>query len=303
MKKVILGIIITLLTICAVAEGLFIYKLKADENKVVAEQETENDDIAQNAESKLSTSQGERITVLKLYNSNEPYIDGYTLYGVHPYLYFNVIENMNLTAYDYHIPQIYLNSNDENEELSDDVKKINNEILQDWEKTIEEMEKSQELNYVKEGLNYTSYYNDNIMTLILITHTEDGSIIMKTYNIDTETGKQISNEELIQRYNFSEEEVKAKVVNSIRELIQREDYLKEAYANNEWYRKNADKAINEILEMSIDDVEIFIGNNDNLQMFIETFNFGFAGGDIAEFIFDLETGEEVTGSYIYYYQI
>lgn len=286
-KKIILGVIILVLVIAVAVEGVFIYKLKT-KKEPLSDEKASNTEEGKDIGNKINVFEGENITVIEARTPQEPEGDNSDIrpYDAYTYAYYNVD-----LAYQYYIPQIYLNLKDGSREITEDIKRINTEIREEWTHIIEEMKETQQMNMSKEGLEYNCYYDDDIMTLELITHIEaGGGPVLKIYSIDKNTGKEISNEELLERYNLSVDEVKARLIEIIDEYSKKRMQDFNIDDTDGFYKELVEKAKKEVREMSIDDMELFVSNN--LSIYLETYNLRFAGGDGGQFVFDLETGEE-----------
>lgn len=301
MKKVLIGIIIALLIVCAIVEGLFIYKQKVDkktnENQLATDQNQEG-----TSNGTVTVNEGESVTVIKVVNESKPYIADSEVvpYGVYTSVYYDVIDKINMannsSVYQYYIPQIYLNSKDETKSLPEDIQKINTEIMNEWKTIIEKMAQDQEINYSCEGLKYTSYYDDDeVMIIMLITPTEAGEPVLKTYNIDTKTGKQISNKDLLAKFDYSAEDVKSKVISAIDKYSSN---MKKQFENDGFidqageYDKIVNDAKKDVEEMELEDMVLYIDGSSKLMIYLQTYNIRFAGGDGTALLFNLETGEE-----------
>lgn len=325
-KKVILGIIIALLIAIVIIEGVFLYKEKSEPKSIAEEQkneiqtiqdkENENDNDNRNYKDddndysnyqykdndNTSVTNGEMVTVFKMRNPNKPEAnDEQTVrpYDAYTYEYYNVIDNLNFIGFQYYIPQIYIRTKNKDGKKLEDIERINDEILKEWEGIIKETEKKQVVNMERENLNYRCYYDNELMTLLLTSSDESSDTMMKSYIIDSTTGKELSNEEIIQKFGFSKEKVKTKLISIIENYSQNIIKNIESQSDLGHYNELVEKAKQQVQETSIDDFEFIIVGNGELCVFIKTYNLHFAGGDTAGFLFNLETGEELLYKYTY----
>ena len=171
-KNIILGIIVALLVVAVCVEGFFIWKLNEDQNTEVKEQ---TDEVEKTQPTEPSTKPNElpkdeiidgEIKISKKYSNPD---DDELVYT---YLTVTVEDKFNYEPYEYYykyiysIPQININS--------EDIEKINQEILKEYEDIINEMNDKQQINLGCEGLIYEYYENDGILSLVMINPTESG---------------------------------------------------------------------------------------------------------------------------------
>lgn len=99
------------------------------------------------------------------------------------------------------IPQINLDC--------DNVKRINEEIKSELEDKVKELENSKGENTQSMGLvgvNYKWYENDKILSLVIAKSYGTGVNEYLVYNINTDTGKDVDNTELLKEVDFKEDD-------------------------------------------------------------------------------------------------
>lgn len=134
--------------------------------------------------------------------------------------------NKESSDYLYKIPYVNIDS--------EEVDTVNREIENYYKPLIEK-----ELNNEKEGLSitmgkieYNSYLNENVLSLVISNIYPNNCIYYKVYNIDIYKGKEISNTELINQKNTKDTEL----LNKMKELYKQKFIslygTKDSYINN-----------------------------------------------------------------------
>ena len=99
-------------------------------------------------------------------------------------------------------------------------KKINEEILDTYGKTILTILKN-DGKYISYNVNYTTYKNENIISIIIKTVLKDGNnpqrVIIQTYNYDEVEDKLVTLEEILEQKNIEKTDVQSKIIDTIRE--------------------------------------------------------------------------------------
>lgn len=199
------------------------------------------------------------------------------------------------------IPQINIDSQD--------VEKINEEILSIFNEVLSVYEEN--LVVDRESADYFYYISNNILSLIIESETESASTKnYLIYNIDLTTGNQISNKELIKKYDITETGFKDKLNESIKNSIVY-DIAKEMKSSIENGNPSEFKTIAELetfvqeqindsidfyKDKDIEDIDIFINNLGNLSIAIHVSPL--VGGGATQ-ISDLETGESIFALKVY----
>ncbi len=281
-SKITIGIIICILVIAVIVEGMFIFnqskKAKNGNDEDNKQEQTVEETPSPKPTSTAKTSPipeneeltGENLTITKKYNEIE---DDELVYT---YLKAKVIEQD--YEYTYEIPQINIESKD--------VEKINKEILEKYEEILSDMYKNQYLNFEAEGLEYKYYSNDDVLSLILIVDTEAGGTFgADIYNINIETGKKLTNKELIEAMDMTETELKNKLTDAIKKL----DIYSDKEVDSDFVETQRNKTLKLYREKTINDISIYVNNAGNITAYLEVFSI--AGGETMNCLVDLETGK------------
>lgn len=283
-KNVILGIIIALLVICVVAEGIIIWKQNDDKNKEKNEEQTQQTVDTPSPEPtkkpselpKDETLNGENLKISKKYNNPKENELVYT--------YLTVTVEDQGYEYKYEIPQINLES--------EEVEKINKEILKKYEDKVDEMNDNQYIDMSCEGLSYKYYENDGILSLVMVNPTESGGYFnCKTYNIDISEGKEINNVELLKRIDIAEKDLNDKILKAIDNLEMYKDYEDMEEREQNFRKGQKEKAINKYKNISTDKLDLYINSDNHICAYMEMA--AIAGGDTTTMILDLETSEMI----------
>lgn len=285
-KKVILGIIIALLVICVAVEGFFIWKLddnKKNEKKEQTEQvgETPSPEPTKKPSElpKDETLDGENLKISKKYSNPD---DDELVYT---YLTVNIEEKSNNGyKYKYEVPQINLES--------EEVEKINKEILKQYEDKVDEINTKQEIDFGCEGLSYEYYENDGILSLVMKNPTEAGGYFScKTYNIDISERKEINNVELLKRIDIAETDLNDKILKAIDNSKIYKDYPAVDAEFENFVKEQKDKTTNKYKNISADKAILYVNDKNNLCAYLGVY--ALAGGETMTIILDLETSEMI----------
>ena len=122
--------------------------------------------------------------VKKLDETKEIVYDSYTKTGV---------------GYSYTLPYINIDSKE--------AKRINTQIEEYYKPIINENLQDEEESVFTHIIEYKSYINDNVLSLLITLNTVHDTTEYKVYNLDIYTGKEITNSELIDIKNISEKEL------------------------------------------------------------------------------------------------
>ena len=284
-KNIILGIIITILVVCVAVEGFFLWKQSSDKKKEERKGDTEQVEQTPSPEpskepKKLPKDEvidGENIKISKKYSN--PKKDEL----VYTYLTVTIEEKeANAYRYVYEIPQINLES--------EEVEKINEEILQKYEDIINKVNEEQFIDMTCESLAYSNYENDGILSLLMINATEDGGFFnCETYNIDISAKKEIDNSKIIEKVNLDKTKFNDKILKSI-EGAKIYSVDASGYADYKDFAKEQEsRTINKYKNVSVDKVELYLNEKKNLCAYLEVY--ALAGGDTMTILLDLETNE------------
>ncbi len=291
-KNIILGIIIVLLVVAVGVEGFFIWKLNEDQNTEVKEQ---TDEVEKTQPTEPSTKPNElpkdeiidgEIKISKKYSNpdEDELVYTYLTVTVEDKFNYNPEYDESYYKYIYNIPQININS--------EDIEKINQEILKEYEDIINEMNDEQQINLGCEGLIYEYYENDGILSLVMINKTESGGVFnCKTYNIEISTGKVIDNIELLKKMNIEESDVKETIIRDIR--FKMYDIYNEpsVYGASSFIEEQKNKTLDKYENISIDEIELYLNDDANICAYLVIY--AIVGGDYLTEIWNLETSEFV----------
>jgi len=170
-------------------ENVLAYSEMADkyviEDKIITSTEFESYCVKQNAKTDATWYEFNTNNIEKYFNNNT---DNFV----------SASFSDTTDVYSYSIPKIDINS--------DDAKAINKEILDGYKPEIDE-----EIANFKQGLSvymysvqYDSFVNGNILSLVISCEFPDDCIDYQVYNVDVSTGKCISNTQLLQYKNITE---------------------------------------------------------------------------------------------------
>lgn len=161
--------------------------------------------------------------------------------------------------YTYDIPKINLES--------DDAKKVNTEIYNEYvNECIQEEKNLQEgLGIVCMAIDYKYYINSNILSLVVRWQSiAAGAESFNVYNIDVETGENISNEEIIAKNGLTQEQVVSKLKELYKEACY-ENNMANKDKNDEYYSNALEFYNNEVLPYTLSDENC----NINVPMFLD----------------------------------
>ena len=141
------------------------------------------DNSINNSENTSQIAESENKKINKVYEDKELIYSSYSKYS---------------SEYSYSLPYININSAD--------INKINQEIEEYYMPLINnELKNEQEgFSVTMYNIKYTSYLNDNILSLVISDYSPNDDIYYTVYNVDIYTGRKISNSELINLKNISE---------------------------------------------------------------------------------------------------
>lgn len=283
-SKIVMGIIIALLVVAVVVEGFVIFKngKKQEQVELPEQQEEKVEEILKDEE-----LVGEKLTITKKYNKPTDNELVYTYLKAEIKDEWSeewsntsdkIYEDGVIFKYEFNIPQININSND--------VKQINKEILDKYETILANVYENQYIDFSAEALDYEYYINDDVLSLVLNVYTEGGPIFgSEIYNVDIGTGEKVTNAGLIECMNITETEFENKLNNAIENL--------EMYTNKEIEEEFKEEQLNKTLELYkeevLDEIKMYINKKGNITVSIEVF--ATAGGEKANCLLDLETGE------------
>lgn len=206
-KKVLLIVLIVVLVILSlVAVGLFLYNKELDKNE------------KKEQEANLNAEENFKKLFLNLeYSENKN--DAVTL--------SYKIEKSEQGKYDVDANVPLLNIE------TDIAKAINDEINNIFGRKLYEIIKNNTV-YTKYSVDYITYTNNNIISLIIKATLKEGSnpqrFIVQTYNYNIEENKLVSLEEYLNKCNINKELVQSQIINYIRDKsIGSTDLLKQGY--------------------------------------------------------------------------
>lgn len=295
-KNIILGIIIALLVVAVAVEGFFLWKQNDDKKKEEGKDKTEQVEQTPSPEPSLEPSSkptelpkdetldGENLKISKKYSNTK----GNEL--VYTYLTVTVEGKGDYQAnLKYKVPQI----NIETEEVDE----INKEILQKYEDIIKKTNDTQDIDYMCEGLSYKYYENDGILSLAMYNQTEMGGYFeFNTYNIDidyhfTSTKKGINNEELLEKINITEADLKDKIIKYIDNSKIYTDYPEADLETKNITKQQKEKSKNKYKNISIEEIPLYLNNESHLCAYLELY--AIAGGETTTILLDLEENKVI----------
>ena len=157
----------------------------------------------------------------------------------------------------YNIPYINIASNK--------IDTINKEIDDYYKPIITEMDKANNQNedyYPTRKIDYEYSINKNILSIKITEYSEsDGLTKTKTYNIDIDNKKSLSNSDLLQEKNISEEEF----INELR--IKSKNKFVELYGTKEeWIKNEKDNGVIDVIEEEYDNALNNTLSNENINI-------------------------------------
>lgn len=287
MKKIVIGIIIALLVTCAIVGAVIIFNnnsKKIELDNTVIDQLAQDKEVTDEALPEPIIEEGEMFRITKEYllpNNNEIV---YTCLKV-------TIAPKNNNSNDYYsptniyeIPNFNIDSTYANE--------VNEQILQKYEKIIDDIIKNQCIDLECEGLKYEFYNDDNIVSLYMETLAEAAeSYNSEIYNINPSTGNKISNKELLNICEVSEDNLLSMIQSAMNKEV---ELFQEAY-NTFSTDINLSDRVQQAIDIEgakeLDRHNLFINKNGDLSIYMNTINLIMVGGDEGTYIFNLKTGE------------
>lgn len=191
------------------------------------------------------------------------------------FAYSGTTKDSNNTSVSYKIPKININSSD--------ATKINNEIDEEITSKVKEM-----ITEINEGhtpatnkISYKFYINDDILSVITKSDYANDVELYLVYNININTGKSISNEELINKKGMTKEQFEEKLTSAVKsEFVNIYGYV------NNWM--NTQEYNNTISASNCDANAqmIYLDESGNINVVAKIYSF--AGADSYYYIINLE---------------
>jgi len=169
---------------------------------------------------------------------------------------------------------------------SDDAKRLNNEIDLFLEENYFSTKNLATGDYIY-ILKYEYYINEDILSVIIkLQHSEISQRIYKAFNINKKTGKEITNEEILKNKNITREELNNKLYEIYEQKIEN-DLSKTDELPSSIKEAVLDETKKIFEETSLDEFELYIGNNNELFVSSKTMNL--AGAKYSIKLFNLDT--------------
>lgn len=288
MKKIVIGIIIALLIICTIVGVVIIFNnsKKIEFDNTVIDQLAQNKEVTDEALPETIIEEGETYKITKEYLLPKDNEIVYTCLKV-------TIAPKNNNSNDYYsptniyeIPNFNIDSTYANE--------VNEQILQKYEKIINDINKNQCMNVEYEGLKYEYYQNDNIVSLYMEAPSEGGLYNSEIYNINPSTGNKISNKELLDMCEVSEDNLLSMIQLAMSKEIK---LYEEVDPFNEDLSCKLQEAMAIEDSKELNQHNLFINKNGDLSIYMNTINLIMVGGDEGTYIFNLKTGESKNTEY------
>lgn len=144
---------------------------------------------------------------------------------------------------------------------SEAAKKINDDIFLSFVKPIAEI-LNREGAYIIYNVDYVSYINNNILSVVIKCNLKEGSnpqkTIIKTYNYDIENDKILELQDVLNIKNLNQEEVQKRVFEKINKEIQKVSAIQNSGYNV--YKRDINSKIYKLENTK----EIFLGENNVL---------------------------------------
>ncbi len=210
------------------------------------------------------------------------------------YTYNGTTKDGNNTSISYRIPKININSSD--------VTKINNEIdekiTSEAKKIVSEINNGSGVWIYKIFYNY--YINDNILSIIIESDYDSNSTKANfVYNIDKNTGKSVSNEEIMKKNNMTKEQFSKKLqIAASNKFIEKygdvNEWLKTQDGSKEERKKEYQSVYNKTTSSSncsVDNQKIYLDSNGKINVVAKIYSL--AGADYYYHIVNLDNVENV----------
>ncbi len=165
----------------------------------------------------------------------------------------------------YKVPKFSINSEDVNE--------INEEINDICEELVKESEICQEhkTTLITTSLDYASYQNDSIVTLLITAENCWGITDYYVYNIDGVTGEELDDDDILKALSLTETDLNSLFNTAINNMFA--EFMQES-EDDSAYKEQIEKTLD---EDNIDDAQLFFGNDKSLWAIGKVYSV--AGGD------------------------
>jgi len=144
---------------------------------------------------------------------------------------------------------------------SEEAEKINNDIFSSFVRPIAQI-LNQEGAYIIYNVDYVSYINNNILSIVVKCNLKEGSnpqkIIIRTYNYDMEANQILTLDNVLNIKNINQEEVQNRVFEKVNEEIQKVSAIQNSGYNV--YKRDINSEIYKIENTK----EFFLGENNVL---------------------------------------
>lgn len=187
-------------------------------------------------------------------------------------------------GYSYKIPQINIDSEDANN--------INKEIQDEYYKYYKDQKEYIDSNGYVGGcsrIEYAYHINGDIVSIVMASFWDGGSVERSAYNISTKTGKEVTNSELLNKKGLNEADFPSKLSGILTEQLKEmytpsEEQL--SYTGSAEFYNTQYKRTTSLENCSVNN-DMYL--NTNNQLCVITTRYNIAGGDGTEIIVNMDT--------------
>lgn len=212
------------------------------------------------------------------------------------FTYTKTIKDIYDEVFSYKIPKINIDSDDVNEIN----KEINEKIISRAKEYVQILEKNDSVGLYEVG--YLYYINNNILSVVINLNFDADVVDYYVYNIDINTGKRISNEDILKIKNMTEKQFEEKLssaakIKFINKYGSKDTYMDNLKYSDAFYKESELKEqesiyvaqYNQTISRSnckIDNNKIYLSNNQNLNVVTKIYSL--AGANEYEHILNLD---------------
>lgn len=212
------------------------------------------------------------------------------------FTYTKTIKDIYDEVFSYKIPKINIDSDDVNEIN----KEINEKIISRAKEYVPILEKNDSVGLYEVG--YLYYINNNILSVVINLNFDADVVDYYVYNIDINTGKRISNEDILKIKNMTEKQFEEKLssaakIKFINKYGSKDTYMDNLKYSDAFYKESELKEqesiyvaqYNQTISRSnckIDNNKIYLSNNQNLNVVTKIYSL--AGANEYEHILNLD---------------
>lgn len=212
------------------------------------------------------------------------------------FTYTKTIKDIYDEVFSYKIPKINIDSDDVNEIN----KEINEKIISRAKEYVPILEKNDSVGLYEVG--YLYYINNNILSVVINLNFDADVVDYYVYNIDINTGKRISNEDILKIKNMTEKQFEEKLssaakIKFINKYGSKDTHMDNLKYSDAFYKESELKEqesiyvtqYNQTISRSnckIDNNKIYLSNNQNLNVVTKIYSL--AGANEYEHILNLD---------------